>query len=78
MQRDLKLDGLKFIMIFAVVLGHIDFSDWGMKTHVMITYFHMPVFVFLSGYFTAWTAGKEKRVKWLRRTLLTFLIAHCA
>lgn len=78
MQRDLKLDGLKFIMIFAVVLGHIDFSDWGMKTHVMITYFHMPVFVFLSGYFTAWTATREKRVKWLKRTLLTFVIAHCA
>ena len=51
--RDLKLDGLKFIMIFLVVLGHLSYNDWGMETGLLIYSFHMPVFVFLSGYFTS-------------------------
>ena len=48
--RDPYLDGLKFLLIFLVVLGHLPFSSLGL--HQVIYSFHMPMFVFLSGYFS--------------------------
>ena len=76
MQRDLKLDGLKFIMIFLVVLGHLRFNDWKTGAITMIYAFHMPVFVFLSGLFTSSMTSREKRIKWLRRTFLIYVLAQ--
>ena len=61
MNRDLRLDGLKFIMIFLVVLGHLRFIDYGISVGKMIYSFHMPVFVFLSGYFTSQKTEKENK-----------------
>ncbi len=76
--RDLKLDGLKFIMIFLVILGHLSYNDWGLSINRMIYSFHMPVFVFLSGYFTSPSTDREKQLKWLKKTLLIYLIAQLA
>lgn len=85
MQRDLQLDGLKFIMIFLVVLGHLinndlglEAEDWGLKSEAMIYAFHMPVFVFLSGYFTTITASRAKQLAWLKQTLSIYLLAQVA
>ena len=78
MNRDLRLDGLKFIMIFLVVLGHLRFIDYGIGIGKMIYSFHMPVFVFLSGYFTSQKTDKEKQAKWLKRMLLIYVIAQFA
>ena len=48
--RDSFLDGLKFLLIYLVILGHLPFSSMGL--HQVIYSFHMPMFVFLSGYFS--------------------------
>lgn len=78
MARDLKLDGLKSILIFLVVLGHLSFKEpLGIPLHRIIYAFHMPAFVFVSGYLTSpYYTPPEKRRKWLRQTLLIYVIAQ--
>lgn len=54
--RDLVLDTLKFLLMFFVVLGHV-LEEFGVSGYLgtvrsMIYCFHMPTFVFLSGYFS--------------------------
>ncbi len=78
MNRDLNLDGLKFIMIYLVVLGHLGYNDYGLKINTIIYSFHMPVFVFLSGYFTSLSSSKEKQNKWIKHILLLFIYAQIA
>jgi len=56
-KRDITLDGLKFIMIFLVTLGHaIEPTRYTMEESGMlysaIYAFHMPMFIILSGYFS--------------------------
>ena len=67
MKRDARLDGLKFVLIFLVVLGHLSYNDYGLGLTKMIYSFHMPVFVFLSGYFTSLNADRAKQVVWLKK-----------
>ena len=74
--RDLKLDGLKFLLIFSVVLGHIEFIDYGLHVKRIIYSFHMPMFVFLSGYFTSLNSNREKQNKWIKKTLIIYIIAQ--
>ena len=74
--RDLQFDGLKFIMIFMVVLGHLSYNDYGLRTVKIIYSFHMPVFIFLSGYFTSLRANEERHKTWLEKTLLIYFIAQ--
>ena len=78
MTRDLKFDGLKFLMVFFVVLAHMKFNSYGIEIHNMIYSFHIPVFVFLSGYFTSINSSKKKRLSWLKRTIFLFVCAHLA
>lgn len=78
MARDLKLDGLKCIMMYLVVLVHLGFNDYGLGVALMTDAFHMPVFIFLSGYFTSQNTAKEKQVRWLRHTLLVYAMAQLA
>ncbi len=56
MDRDARIDSIKFFLIFCVALGHC-FGEFWDKPYVLPTYnfiylFHMPLFIFLSGYFT--------------------------
>ena len=74
--RDLRFDGLKFLLIFLVVLGHLTFKDYGIGVKRMIYSFHMPVFVFLSGFFLPLSQTRDKQIKWLKKTFLIFLCAH--
>lgn len=79
MKRDLRIDGLKSVLIFLVVLGHLDgYNDFGLKCSQMIYSFHMPVFVFISGYLTSLKRNKQKHVSWIKHTLLLYIIAHIA
>lgn len=79
MQRDLKLDGLKSVLIFLVVLGHLDgYDDFGLKCSQIIYSFHMPVFVFISGYLTSLKPNKQKHISWIKHTLLLYIIAQAA
>lgn len=74
--RDLKFDGLKFVMIFLVVLGHMSYNDYGLRLGRIIYSFHMPVFIFLSGYFTSLSASEEKQKQWLKKSFLIYFIAQ--
>ena len=76
--RDLQFDGLKFILIFLVILGHLTFEDYGIGVKRMVYSFHMPVFVFLSGYFTSLSSNREKRIKWIKKSLIIYVVAQVA
>lgn len=59
-QRDARFDNFKGLLIFLVVFGHFIQEIYGFKDeneYIRIVYsfiylFHMPAFVFISGYFT--------------------------
>ncbi len=74
--RDVRFDGLKILLIFLVVLGHLTFKDFGLGVKRMIYSFHMPVFVFMSGIFMPLSSSREKLIKWLKKTFFIFLFAH--
>ncbi len=75
MFRDDKIDGVKALLIFAMVLGHMSYIDYGIGINKMIYAFHMPAFVFLSGYFTSAKNDIRKFLKWC---LISFSIYMCA
>ena len=54
-ERDYFFDNLKAVLIFLVVLGHFLLPIHGESVLVvvkrLIYVFHMPLFVFVSGYF---------------------------
>ena len=50
--RNTRLDGMKFVLIFLVILGHISYYDYGIRVNRFIYAFHMPMFVMISGYLT--------------------------
>lgn len=76
--RDAKFDGLKFILMFLVVLGHLKYMDYGLRVSRVIYSFHMPVFIFLSGFFTSLSSNKEKRISWIKNTIIIYIVADIA
>lgn len=61
-QRDPRIDALKGVLILLVVLGHCIGHDpsfrMNMTGYNYIYLFHMPLFVFMSGYFTRLGGGR--------------------
>ena len=55
-RRDGSIDALKFLLICTVVLGHVIMAlDYGKLERAIFYWiysFHMPLFIFISGYFT--------------------------
>ncbi len=76
MERDLHIDGLKFIMIFLVVLGHLSYEDYGLEINKMVYSFHMPIFVLLSGYFTSIDKLRTAQSKWIKKTFIIYVFAQ--
>ncbi len=78
-QRDQYSDSLKFILIQLVVIGHFTLELFDHPIARAITNaiysFHMPVFIFLSGYFSKNTAHHRKDVT---KLLFTFFIFQAA
>lgn len=79
MIEDTKIDAVKFFLIFCVALGHCLGQFWD-KTYVLSTYnfiylFHMPLFIFISGYFTK-NKSLFSREFWISeiKILETFLV----
>ena len=68
--RSRKHDNIRAFLIFCVLLGHFleGIAGWDALYKVIYT-FHMPAFVFLSGYF-----ARFKSEKLLRRTLLPYVL----
>lgn len=66
-QRLAYWDNIKMLLIFLVVLGHaIAYAKWAGDTGLLCLYncifsFHMPVFVFISGYFSKRITGPRKK-----------------
>ena len=58
--RDRRADNLKVLLIFLVVLGHLIEPFKNMNNLYLLIYsFHMPVFVYISGYFAK---GNKKSI----------------
>lgn len=60
--REYKFDNLKFVLIFLVVFAHLLEMCHGRTkeiVYIIIYTFHMPMFVYISGYFSS---GKKKNI----------------
>ncbi len=54
MQRNHKMDNIRFLLIFLVVLGHfieLFQGEFSLSLYKIIYSFHMPAFLFLTGFF---------------------------
>ncbi|MDT2757533.1 acyltransferase family protein [Enterococcus asini] len=77
--RDLAFDNMRGLLIFLVVFGHaleyfrLSFPP-AQFLYVFIYFFHMPVFIFISGYFSKnLQRGREQAV---RQFLLPYLLLN--
>ena len=61
-ERNYLFDTIKFFMIFFVVFAHLlepEFGDSTVKAIYSVIYsFHMPVFIFVMGYFAKFSPAK--------------------
>ena len=58
MLRDYKMDNIKFFLIVCVVIGHMLEAFYGGRVYKVIYSFHMPAFMFVSGYFARFDKKK--------------------
>lgn len=76
MERDTRLDSIKFVLIFMVVLGHMvecGTNDmWNTKVYTLIYSFHMPAFIYVSGYVFRRTTDMRKFWKSILNMLLIY------
>lgn len=82
-QRLAYWDNIKMLLIFLVVLGHtIAFTQWTGDTSLLCVYnciysFHMPLFVFISGYFSKRiTCPRKKDIEILLYPYLVFQVLN--
>jgi fucose 4-O-acetylase-like acetyltransferase len=78
-QRSKYFDNAKFILIFLVVFGHIispfkDKDELLYTLYTVIFLFHMPAFIFISGYFAKNFKKKGYLLKAVKKILLPYLI----
>lgn len=71
MQKDIKLNNVKGVLIFLVVFAHLlGVSKSGLENMIEIIYsFHMPAFIFLNGYFS-----KRPSIKKVINLILLYVI----
>lgn len=73
-------DNIKGILIFLVVLGHflLDYIDMGYAKYVVcfIYFFHMPAFVFVSGFFSK--NENARASKSIAKIILIYLVFNTA
>lgn len=75
--RNYYFDNAKLILIFLVVLGHfiepfIEYNRYAKTIFLFIYTFHMPTFIFISGYFSK----VEMKDGWLLMIIKKFLIPY--
>ncbi len=81
MERNTRLDGIKILLIFLVVLGHcIEPSRYSNPVsgglYSIIYSFHMPLFIFLSGYFAkvnSFSEWKDKAIRFFESYFVVML-----
>ncbi|HHV38870.1 MAG TPA: acyltransferase family protein [Tepidimicrobium sp.] len=67
-RRDDYFDNAKFLLILLVVFGHLlqpftKYSRWVYDLYLLIYSFHMPTFIFISGYFADSFIRKDKPIR---------------
>ena len=77
--REFYFDNLKFILIFLVIIGHfvefnLDSSKIAQIIWIFIYSFHMPLFVFISGYFAKNTVKNKNYNKCILFFILFFIM----
>lgn len=84
MGRNLQMDTVKGLLIICVVLGHVIGNVGGLRNDLLsskvydfIYVFHMPLFIWVSGYFTRWKASWKAFFSGLAAILIPFFIFHC-
>ena len=82
LERDYRIDGIKWLLIVLVTFGHVEpalSNPIANKLYSIIYIFHMPLFVFISGYY-ANVKDKEKLISkgfMLLETFLVVMIPQC-
>ncbi len=83
-KRDYYFDNVKFVMIVCVILGHtlahLGRTRLGVAVDSWLYFFHMPVFIFVSGYFSKRSETRkfiESELKILE-TFSIFSVIHIA
>ena len=66
-KREAYWDNVRFFLILAVVIGHfVDYntakSDLCKATYLFIYIFHMPTFIFISGFFSKNTLTDKNKI----------------
>lgn len=79
MERDAYFDNAKLFMIFLVVFGHTiqpftDGSKWINTLYMWIYTFHMPAFIFLTGFFAKGSGNKKYILKLVQKMLVPYFI----
>jgi fucose 4-O-acetylase-like acetyltransferase len=77
-ERDYYFDNVKFILILLVVVGHIIEPLIGGQTlkplYLWIYSFHMPLFIFVSGFFSKDIKSDDYALKLVSKLVLPYLI----
>lgn len=81
MNREPIIDNAKFVLIFLVVFGHVIQPFKSELASIELLYhwiylFHMPAFIFLSGFFAKGLGNKGYLSKLSKKLLLPYLIFH--
>lgn len=79
MERNAFFDNAKLVLIFLVVFGHMiqPFTDASHELNTLYMWiytFHMPAFIFLSGFFAKGSGNKDYIVKLAKKLLLPYII----
>ena len=79
LHRDSYFDNAKFLLIFLVVFGHLiqqltKDSATIQTLYYWIYIFHMPAFIFLSGFFAKGIGNKKYILKLVKKLLLPYVI----
>lgn len=77
--RNYFFDNTKFLLIFLVVTGHliepiVGKFIWLKSLYIIIYSFHMPLFVFISGYFAKNMHDSNQNIKNISRYVLPYII----
>ncbi|MFE8698009.1 acyltransferase family protein [Cytobacillus sp. FJAT-53684] len=78
-ERNFYFDNAKFILIFFVVFGHLLQSftaenEWISTLYKVIYTFHMPAFIFISGFFAKGYLQKGYLPKIVKKLILPYII----
>lgn len=79
MERNAFFDNAKFIMIFLVVFGHMiqpftANSAYIGNIYTWIYTFHMPIFIFLAGFFAKGSGNKSYIIRLAKKLIIPYII----